>query len=160
MQITQAIQIIEPPRGMHSCFCDKDGRLKMPVAFQNFFNALAEKKLYCTSLDGKSARIYPLEKWREAEEILGNYREDPAAVWKVEFNASDLGGESTMDRQGRIQLPTELRRELNLEGQTLRIRVSRSHIEVFSPATYDEMKSAARGVTREELNKLEMAGLP
>jgi len=159
MLISQSIQMVEPPRGMYPAFCDKDGRLKMPVDFQSFLNALAEKKLFCTSFDRKSARIYPLQKWREVEEILDKYREDPEAVRKLAFNASDLGGESTLDRQGRVQLPPELRRELNLEAQTVRVRANRGHIEILNQAMYEEMKNEARQVTREDLNKLEMAGL-
>lgn len=64
-----------------------------------------------------------------------------------------------MDRQGRVQLPPELRRELNLEAQTVRVRANRGHIEILNQAMYDELKSEARQVTREDLNKLEMAGL-
>jgi MraZ protein len=159
MLISQSIQMVEPPRGMYSAFCDKDGRMKLPVDFQTFLNALAEKKLFCTSFDRKSARIYPMPKWREVEELLEKYREDPDAVRKLAFNASDLGGESVMDRQGRIQLPPELRRELNLEAQNVRVRANRGHIEVLNQGTYEEMKNEARQVTREDLNKLEMAGL-
>ena len=159
MSISDSLQMVEPPRGLYSAFCDKDGRLKMPVDFQAFLNALAEKKLFCTSLDRKAGRIYPLQRWRQVEEVFANFRADPDAVRRVEFNADDLGGESTIDRQGRVQLPPELRRELNLEAQTVRVRANRGHIEILSQAMYEEMKNEARQVTREDLNKLEMAGL-
>src|SRR3954463_11514666 len=100
---------------------DEKGRIKMPVPFQQYFAALPEKKLFVTSLDRRIAQIYPIEVWRQNEKFFQSYRDNPALAKKVAFIADDLGAEAEMDAQGRIPFPPELRRELGLEDQTIRL---------------------------------------
>ena len=66
----------------------------MPAAFQQFFTALREKKLFVTSLDRRIAQIYPMEVWRQNEKFFETYREDPKQANKIAFNAADLGVEA------------------------------------------------------------------
>ena len=56
---------------------DDKGRMKLPTAFQTYFNSLPEKKLFVTSLDRRIAQIYPIAAWRENEKFFENYRDDP-----------------------------------------------------------------------------------
>lgn len=151
--------MVELPRGMYPSRLDDKGRAKLPAAFQQYFAALREKMLFVTSLDRKIAKVYPMAVWRENERFFDNYRDDPRILRNVAFNAADLGAESEMDAQGRILFPSELRRELGIENQAVRLYAHRGHLEVLSEATYEERKREAAQTVAEDLAKLEAAGL-
>ena len=151
--------MVEPPRGMYPGRLDDKGRMKLPVAFQQFLAALREKKLFITSLDRRIAQIYPIAVWRENEKFFETYRDDPRVARNVAFNAADLGAESEMDGQGRILFPPELRRELGIEDQAVRLFAYRGRIEVLSEKIYEERKREAAQMAGDDLAKLEAAGL-
>ena len=152
----------EPPRGMYPSRLDDKGRIKMPAAFQQYISALSEKKLFVTSLDRRIGRIYPIQAWRQNEIFFETYRDDPKLSRKVAFTAADLGVEAEMDSQGRITFPPELRRELALEDQTLRLYAYKGHIVVLSEKIYEEQKrDSIESIAAEPdaLERLEAAGL-
>jgi DNA-binding transcriptional regulator/RsmH inhibitor MraZ len=60
-----------------------------------------------------------------------------------------------MDGQGRILFSPELRRELGIENQSVRIQKVQGWIEVLSEKIYDEMKKDAAQVTIDDVTKLE-----
>lgn len=151
--------MVEPPRGMYPGRLDDKGRMKVPVDFQQFLSALREKKLFVTSLDRRIAQIYPIAVWRENEKFFETYRDDPRIARNVAFNAADLGAESEMDNQGRILFPPELRRELGIENQAVRLFAYRGRIEVLSEKIYEERKREASQMAADDLAKLESAGL-
>src|ERR1700756_2100347 len=113
--------MVDPPRGISPARLDDKGRAKLPTSFQQYFAALREKKLFVTSLDRRTAQIYPMEVWRANEKFFENYREDVRLARHVSFNAADLGSESEMDGQGRILFSPESRRELGIENQPVRL---------------------------------------
>ena len=155
----QQLEMVEPPRGMYPARLDDKGRLKLPAGFQQFFAALREKKLFVTSLDRRIAQIYPMAVWRENEKFFDSYREDPRIARNVAFNAADLGSESEMDAQGRILFSPELRRELGIENQPVKLFAYKSRIEVLSEKLYDERKREAAQTAADDVSKLEAAGL-
>src|SRR5437763_15829690 len=138
---------------------DDKGRIKAPAAFQQFFSALPEKKLFVTSLDRRIAQIYPMEVWRQNEKFFETYREKPRLAKKIAFNAADLGVEAETDSQGRITFPPELRRELGMEDQTVRLYAYKGRIEVLTEKIYEEWKREAIGTGPEDVESLEAAGL-
>lgn len=155
----QDLLMVEPPRGMYSSRLDDKGRAKMPAAFQQFLAALGEKKLFVTSLDRRTAQIYPMVVWRQNEKFFDSYRGDPRLVRNVAFNAADLGAEAEMDGQGRILFSQELREELKIENSPVRLLAYRGRIEVLSDELYQERKREALAMTPEDVSKLEAAGL-
>ncbi len=144
---------------MYPSHLDEKGRAKLPVSFQQYFSALPEKKLFVTSLNRITAQVYPMSVWRGNENFFADYREDPEAAAAVAFNAADLGVETEMDAQGRILFPTELRRELNIEGQAVRLFFYKGRMEVLSEKIYEERKRKAAERAQEDVAKLEKAGL-
>jgi MraZ protein len=144
---------------MYPSRLDDKGRLKLPVPFQQYFSALPEKKLFVTSLNRRIAQIYPMSVWRENERFFETYRDTPRKARNVAFNASDLGADSEMDSQGRILFPPELRRELGIENQPVRIFAYRGHIQVMSEPIYQERRRQASETADEDLDLLEQAGL-
>lgn len=144
---------------MYPARLDDKGRVKLPAAFQQFFAALREKKLFVTSLDRRIAQIYPMAVWRKNEKFFDAYREDPRIARNVAFNAADLGSESEMDAQGRVLFSPELRRELGIENQPVRLFAYRGRIEVLSEPLYEERKREAAQTAADDVAKLEAAGL-
>jgi len=157
--LAQQLLMVEPPRGMYPSRLDDKGRIKLPVAFQQFIAALREKTLFVTSLDRRIAQIYPIAVWRENEKFFEAYRDDPKLARYFAFNASDLGAEAEMDAQGRIVFSPELRRELKIENAAVKIYAHKGKIEVLSEAIYEERKQQAMQMTADDLAKLEAAGL-
>jgi MraZ protein len=157
--LAQQQLMVEPPRGMYPSRLDDKGRLKLPAAFQQYFSALREKKLYVTSLDRRTAQVYPMEVWRGNEKFFENYRDDVRLARKLAFNAADLGAESEMDGQGRILFSPELRRELGIENQSVRLFAYRGRIEILTEAIYEERKREAQETGPDDVSKLEAAGL-
>jgi len=144
---------------MYPARVDDKGRLKLPVAFQQYLGALKEKKLFVTSLDRRIGQLYPIEIWRENKKFLLNYRDDPRASRIITFNAQDLGADSEMDSQGRVLLPPEMRRELGIENQSVRLFANLGRIEILSEALYEERKREAFESSAASQEKLERAGL-
>ncbi len=144
---------------MYPARLDDKGRVKVPAPFQEFLAGLPEKKLFVTSLDGRTAQVYPIEVWRQNEKFFDSYTEDPETAHRVSFNAADLGAEAEMDAQGRILFPSELRRELGIENQPVRLFAYKGRIEVLSEPIYEERKKQAQQAASENVRKLEAAGL-
>ena len=148
-----------PPLGMYPGRLDDKGRIKMPAAFQQYLSSLPEKKLFVTSLDRHIAQIYPIEVWRQNEKFFQE-RKNPRLARKIGFNAADLGAEAEMDSQGRITFAPELRRELGLEEQTLRLYAAPSgRIDVMSERMYEERKRESMTMTDAEMDEAEAFGL-
>lgn len=143
---------------MYPSRLDDKGRIKMPAAFQQYLSSLPEKRLFVTSLDRRIAQIYPIEVWRQNEKFFQE-RKNPRLARKIGFNAADLGAEAEMDSQGRITFPPELRRDLGLEEQTLRLYANKGRIDVMSERMYEERKREAMTVTDEEIDEAEIDGL-
>ena len=133
---------------------DDKGRCKMPAAFQQFLAALSEKKLFVTSLDRRIAQIYPMEVWRQNEKFFDEDTDNQELVSQIAFIAADLGAEAEMDSQGRITFPPELRRELGLEDQTLRLYAYRGRIEVLSEKLYEERRQASLNTATKDVQSL------
>src|SRR5215831_18263021 len=134
----------EPPDGMYPSRMDDRGRVKLPAAFKEYLDALEDKKLFVTSLDRRIAQIYPIRLWRETKKFLEDHTDNPEAAEHLYFNALDLGAEAEMDNQGRVLFSPELRRELGMEDQPVKVYAYAGRIEVLNGPTYDQRKTAAK----------------
>lgn len=150
--------LVEQPDGTFPARLDDRGRLKLPVAFQRFFEHLKEKKLFVTTLDGLTVRIYPIEVWRHNRVQLAKACHDRDAA-DVFFIANDLGANAEMDNQGRILIHEELRKALNLEDQPLKLVPWLWRIDVYPEAVYQQRKAEAAQNLAEKLRRLESMGL-
>jgi len=151
--------MVEPPRGMYPARVDDKGRLKLPVGFQDFFRALREKQLFVTSIDRKVALIYPIAIWRENEKFFETYRDNPKKARDAAFNANEFGSVAEMDSQGRILLSPELRRQVEVEDQAVRIYFHKGKVEILSEKVYQERTQEASQLSDEDLAALQIAGL-
>lgn len=135
---------VESPRGIYTARVDEKGRLKLPVDMQQLLRASGEQKVFITSLDEITARIYPISIWRENERILAESTDDPEGAEDIAFLANDLGADSEVDGQGRVLLPAELRRQLNLESEPVWLECYQGGINIYNKAVYESRKMRAR----------------
>lgn len=149
---------VEHPRGLLRAKVDEKGRLKLPVEVQRYLNQVGDDRVFCTSFDERIARIYPISVWKQVEEQLRNAGDDAEAAEDLWFTANDLGGDSKMDDQGRLLMPSELRRSLKIEDAQVYLEHYRGHIKVFGEMVYQERKHRSRG-NGEALKVFEKKGL-
>src|SRR5260370_15361992 len=143
---------------MYPARLDDKGRLKLPVEFQKYLAGLQETKLFVTSSDRRMATVYPIAIWRENEILFSTYRENPKVVKKLWFTTQELGSEAEMDAQGRVQFSPELRRELRIENQPVKVLVVNGAIQVMSDETFHAQRAEAAQSPEEDLEVLQRAG--
>lgn len=150
---------VEPPRGIYPGRVDEKGRLKLPADFQQYLEAMGEKKVFVTTLDVRIVRIYPISRWKENEIFFEATNDDPAAAEDLAFIANDFGANSELDGQGRVLIPPELRRTLKIENQPVWLDAYKGRINVYGKEIYEERKRRAMENLPEKLRNLEKAGL-
>ena len=126
---------------------------------QKLLSATGEQKVFITSLDETTGRIYPIEIWRENERILAESTDDPEGAEDIAFLANDLGADSEVDTQGRVLLPSELRRLLALEGQPVWLECYQGGINIYNKAVYEARRARARENRATKLSAFRKRGL-
>lgn len=150
----------EAPRGKLTARVDDKGRLKTPSDLKTYFEGLAEKRLFVTSLDLASIQIYPISVWRENEKLFRSLTgEARTNAKKLLALAQDVGHEVLPDGQGRVLLPAEIRRELGLENQPVVLTSDQGKINVFSQAAYAKAQAEFRAGAAARAEALEQAGM-
>lgn len=150
---------VEPPRGIYPARVDEKGRLKLPAAFHQYLNQLGEEKVFITSLDVRTARIYPISVWKQNEDLFEQSADDPEAAEDVAFIANDLGADTEVDGQGRILMPQELRQKLGIENEQVWLVCYKGRINVYSRSVYDERRQRAMTNLNQKVVALEKRGL-
>ena len=150
---------VEAPRGTLSARVDDKGRLKLPAAIAQYLEAVGERKVFVTSMNVSTALIYPVSVWKETENMLGQAGEDAEAQADVAMVANHYGENAEIDGQGRILLPTTLRRDLDLEKDDVHLLCYKGRIEVFGSKVYEQRLNKAKVGLAEKLAALEKKGL-
>jgi DNA-binding transcriptional regulator/RsmH inhibitor MraZ len=133
----------EPPAGIFDAKCDEKGRLKLPVRFATYFKSNDVGRVFITTLDLRICRIYPEKVWQSNQNFFNQPGEDVDAAEDLSFIANHYGDFSTMDEHGRVLIPTDLRRTLELEKQTVWLDYFRGHINVYPRKIHDERMQRA-----------------
>ena len=149
---------VEAPRGFYPARVDEKGRLKLPAAFLDWIRELGEQKLFVTTLDVSTVRIYPISVWKQNEKFFEEC-EDAELAERVNFIASHYGADSDIDGQGRILVPTELRRELGIENAKVYLNAYKGRVNVFGEREYEKRMLQAKASPAENLKALEKKGL-
>jgi MraZ protein len=144
---------------MYLAKTDDKGRLKLPSDFQQYFSDLKVSKLFITSLDRRRGRLYTIPAWRQNEKFLASNQGPAAKRRGIAFNAADLGGQSDVDAQGRVLLPAELRRALDLEGQQVRLYMYNGHVEMLNESVYQSGRAEGDQVSTDDVGEFENLGL-
>ncbi len=104
-------------RGNHPTRVDEKGRLKVPAEFKRVIDEKYSTQFYITSLDGKSAQIYPFEEWERMEQKLAGLSTFNPTKKKFLTRTNYWGQVAEMDNQGRLLLPQLLRDSAQLKGE-------------------------------------------
>jgi transcriptional regulator MraZ len=104
-------------RGNYPATVDAKGRLKIPTAFKAYFDEQYGPDVYVTSLDGVSARVYPMAEWRKIEDKLKALPSMNKAKKKFMDLTNYYGQTGRMDGQGRILIPSVLRDSAAMRGE-------------------------------------------
>ena len=159
MERQSKVDQVEPPRGAYNAHVDEKGRLKLPVGFQEYLATFGDDRLYVTSIDDRIARIYPLSIWKESERALEELAlEDPVAADSLLTITNRYGSDARVDQQGRVTLPPDLRRDLMLENQDVRVDWLRGAINVYSLAEYQSRLKDSRENLPDKLNAAKRKG--
>jgi MraZ protein len=150
---------IEPPRGTLSGRVDEKGRLKLPAAMAQYLEAIGEKKVFITTLNLQTALIYPISAWRETENMLQQAGDDAEARSDVAFVANHYGEDAEVDAQGRVLIPTTLRRDLELEKDDVSLLFFKQRIEVFGSKVYAHRLERAKTNLADKVSALEKKGM-
>ncbi|HUA18125.1 MAG TPA: hypothetical protein VMB25_05225 [Bryobacteraceae bacterium] len=150
---------VEPPRGFFSAHVDDKGRLKLPVNFQTYLSAVDDTGIFVTSTDGRIAKIYPNSVWNGNLKVLEELNAvEPAAAEGIMFLANHYGADGKIDAQGRVTLPTDLRRELGLENQEVRVDCSQGGVNIYSKSEYEARKRQSEEKMAENLRAAKLKG--
>jgi MraZ protein len=164
LEVDEAGQIstpkaVEAPRGTLSGRVDEKGRLKLPAAIAQYLAGFGERKVFVTTLNISTALIYPISVWRGTEVMLQEPGEDADLRADVAFVANHYGEHTEIDAQGRVLLPTTLRRDLELERDDVQLLCFKQRVEIFGSKVYAERLQAAKSGLSEKLKALEKKGL-
>jgi MraZ protein len=138
---------------------DEKGRLKLPAAIAQYLADAGEKKVFVTTLDGSTVRIYPISSWKQTEAMLEQAGEDTEARSEVAFVAYHYGADAEVDPQSRVLVPTNLRRELNLENEQVYLRCFKQRIDLIPGPKYEQMLADSKTSLPEKVKALEKLGL-
>ena len=104
-------------RGNHPTRVDEKGRLKIPAEFKRVVDEKYGSQFYITSLDGKSALVYPFEEWERIEEKLSRLSTFNPTKKKFLSRTNYYGQQVEIDAQGRLLIPQLLRDAADIKGE-------------------------------------------
>lgn len=159
VEAPQNSSAVEAPLGISQARCDDKGRLKLPANFVEYLKALNVDKVFITTLDMKLLRIYPKRVWDINRNLFGNAGEHAKIARDVAFVANLFGAESEIDAQGRVLVPTELRRKLEVESAPVWMEFFNDRINVYPKKAYEESMQRALVELESKVEVLETKGL-
>jgi len=143
-------------RGNHPTRVDEKGRLKVPAEFKRVIDEKYSTQFYITSLDGKSAQIYPFEEWERIEQKLAGLSTFNPTKKKFLTRTNYWGQAAEMDNQGRLLLPQLLRDSAQLKGEVA-VMGYLNRLEVQSMEAV--RKDVEEGFTAEDEKNLDDLGI-
>lgn len=149
---------VEPPRGIYTSRVDDKGRLKLPKDFEAYLRRFPEERFFITTLDGRVVRIYPISVWRENEAFFERHEEEAESAEDVSFFANLWGAESPLDGQGRVLIPPDLRRELNVENQPVWVGAYKGAVEIYNESVLKQRREQAMGNLQQKVASLRKKG--
>ena len=124
-----------------------------------YLETFGERKVFVTTLNTSTALIYPISVWKQTENSLQEPGDDADLRADVAFVANHYGEDVEVDAQGRVLMPTTLRRDLGLEKDDVYLFCFKQRIEVYGSKVYERRLEIARDGLAEKLKALEKKGL-
>ena len=120
-------------RGSADAKIDDKGRLKIPSKFRGLLVEHFGPRVFVTSYGPPSMRVYPLDEWIKAEDVLrkSGWGDDPRIIRFL--RTVDLyGDEQEVDNQGRLLIHQRLRRHARMEGDVVVLGHPTNLLEVWN----------------------------
>ena len=152
------LPVPEPPHSISPASVDDKGRLKLPAEFLEYLAAMGITKVFCTTVDFRQVRIYPVSVWKQNEKLFQTAGENAAAMERLARLAKHFGGDAEIDKSGRVLLPSALRAEMGLEKQAVVVDVYNGRVNLMLKRVHDEMMQVARASVADDLKTAEKLG--
>jgi DNA-binding transcriptional regulator/RsmH inhibitor MraZ len=108
------------PLGDFVTRCEDNGRIRLPSTWLHYFtHDLEDNKVFSTSLDGATIRIYPESIWRANLSLFEELSDQSPDVERILTLANHFGTESTLEAHGKILIKPELRNRLQIIGNDI-----------------------------------------
>lgn len=150
---------LSPPQGHLQASVDEKGRLNTPAAALAYFQAHGVNEFLCTTLDGRIALIYPLQTWLQHIEKMAATPGKAASAKRLSMLGRGNGAEVTLDKTGRLLLPSNLRAKIPMEKQPVWLDFYGGFVKVMTKSVYEAEMKAAESHLAEDLAALEAEGL-
>ncbi|MFQ5723261.1 MAG: division/cell wall cluster transcriptional repressor MraZ [Terriglobia bacterium] len=118
-------------RGSYAARVDEKGRLKIPAAFLAPIRENYSGQFFVTATTGQFARIYPIEVWSDIEERLSRVSSTNRAKKKFLNLVSYYGQVVSLDKQGRVLIPSVLRESAAVKGE-VQVVGSLTYLDVWN----------------------------
>ncbi|MBQ9274530.1 MAG: division/cell wall cluster transcriptional repressor MraZ [Succinivibrio sp.] len=119
---------------------DDKGRLPIPARYRQLIKDDGGRCYVTRSLRSRCLWLYPAAQWEKVVEVLGRLPTLADAVCQaVQRTVLGSAGECSLDGQGRILLPAELRRFASLERKALLIGMN-NKFELWSEQNIEEQR--------------------
>ncbi len=130
---------------------DTKGRLSVPAGFRTELQRRSEKAPILTNA-GDHLALYPADVWEQKERELLEYSEMQPDVQDYQRYMVADAVDVPLDAQGRILVPSSLRKEVDLGNKVLLAGVLQK-IEVWNPERFEEKKR----MTLRRLDEIQMS---
>jgi division/cell wall cluster transcriptional repressor MraZ len=104
-------------RGSATAILDERGRVAIPAAFRKAIEHTGEREVFVTSTDDKNIQIYTLAAWHELVDNLYKGKKDDPLLRQFVMKTNYNGQRAKIDKYGRIQIHSLLRKKIKLEGK-------------------------------------------
>ena len=136
---------------------DDKGRLKIPAEFRKIIEQRFGLECFITSEDGQKALIYPMPVWSDYQARLAKVPSASQPKKKILERLNYFGSTGTMDGQGRVLIPTILRRDAGIADDVVVIG-SDDHLIVWNEERI-QRRLAENPLTDEDYKELELHGV-
>jgi MraZ protein len=127
--------------GEFRCRTDEGGRVTIPSEFRS---ELGEGATVTRGID-HCLMVYPAAKWQTLAEEIEHQLPLTSKLARA-FNRLMFSGAAAcaLDQEGQIELPDPLREYAGIDGEVVIVGLF-SHLEIWSPRQWQEMRSEALG---------------
>ena len=129
---------------------DTKGRLSIPSGFRMEIQRRSQNDPILTS-QGAHLALFPADEWERREEVLVGLSDFDTDAEDLQRLLVGEASDSPLDAQGRILVPTLMRKEADLETKVLVIGVL-DRIELWNPERFEEKKRMTL-LRKEEIKK-------
>lgn len=136
---------------------DEKGRLSLPARLREVLIERGENRLILTDFDACVA-AYPLSEWRLLEDKIrahSTFQKDVRSFLRLFYSGAI---ESTVDAQGRILIPRELRERAELDREVIVVGVL-NKIEIWNKTRWERFIAESASTFEEIAAKLAELGI-